>query len=645
MVTNQDAPICTIVIPCYNYGEFVVAAIESALRQTLKNIEVIVVDAGSTSSETIEVLRGVSDSRVRVYFREGRNLVGSNRNFGIERSRSKYVCCLDADDTLEPTYIEKAIFMMETYGYDIISTGLRFVGAQSGTYTINQFPDLDLMTKGNHVHTCAVFTRSVWEMTGGFHDVGLGKDHIAEDWDLWMRSSAMGARIRNITREYLLNYRIHPKGSLSHSPENPTLIQQRDYILNRSAHLFTPDAFERSTANRFLKNVPAKEDNELLRNSNASHLNERTILLALPWLLVGGVERLMSELVGHLTATGWRVIVVTTKVQSPESGDTSSWIQQHTDELYMLPNFLEPDEYNSFLDYLIYSRKISCVINAGSRVLYEALPRIKEKFFGICAIDFLFNVVGHTKSHLEFRTYFDAVLAENDDVSRWFKENGWAESKVRKVSSGVNLEEYKPVGSHGMGDDQLAALDADVLIGFSGRLSVEKNPELFLEIAEACSDLENVRFQMTGGGHLAAKIKEMAAGLSVNTKFQYLGIVDDVAQYLQSFDILVLPSTVDGRPFVIMEAMASGTAILASSVGGLPEMIADGENGWLVHSNSVNEYSQRIRQLVADRALLRDFKKRSRELAEERFDCRRMYSEFERKISETVFHQSVNLEN
>ena len=207
-------PLVSVVIPCFNYGSFVHQAIDSVLAQTLSSVEIIVVEGGSTDGVTAEIVRNIYRPRTRVIMQDRPTLVGANRNTGIAAARGLYICCLDADDTIDPTYLEKAVYILETHRYDVVSTGMRFIGARTGTMDVIANPTLKDLTEGNHLSTCGVFTRKLWEITGGFVDTGKGIDHIAEDWDFWVRVAATGARIRNITGEHLFNYTIQPGGCL-----------------------------------------------------------------------------------------------------------------------------------------------------------------------------------------------------------------------------------------------------------------------------------------------------------------------------------------------------------------------------------------------------------------------------------------------
>lgn len=630
--------LCTVIIPCFNYGEYVFSAIESVLNQTVKSIEVIVIDAGSTCEKTLKSLREFRNDRVKVFFREGRNYVGSNRNFGIELAKSEFVCCLDADDTLEPTYIEKCLYLLQAYNYDIISTSLKFVGERSGFGKIAQYPDLHLVSQMNNIHTCAVFRKSIWKKVGGFFDVGVGKQHIAEDWDFWIRCLALGARARNISKEALLYYRVHPTGSLSTASDNPSLEQQRQYILHRNKEILGPEAYEYSKLIN-MKKVSGSSGVSGLTRVMKPKSAHKTIVWVLPWLLVGGVERLVVEVIKSLNNFGWRTIVVTTEDQEKHS-TSEEWIRECTSELFMLPKFLERKEQYAFIKYLFESRQPSHVVLGGSPSFYRMIPGMKQIFPEMVLIDFLFNIVGHTKSHRKYKSFFDFVFAENLEVINWFKEQGWTEDRIFQLFSGVDLEHFSPRSRSSRLVESLSLKDQDVVVGFSGRLSIEKGPDVFIEIAEMFSGCNNIKFVMTGSGPMIESIKKKINNMRNKENFHFLGLVDTVRDYVASFDILVLPSRKDGRPFIIMESMASGVAVVSSDVGGIREMVSEGENGFICSPGDVNEFAKRIRELVESKEKMLKFKLASRELAKKRFNSLEVFDRFNSVLSQTTSYVS-----
>ena len=162
------------------------------------------VEGGSTDNETFEIVRNLCRPRTEILLQNASQLVGANRNFGIKAARGRYVCCLDADDTIAPTYLEKAVYLLETGGYDVVSTGIQFIGTRDDKIDVLKFPTLRDMTEGNHIITCAVFRRELWTLVNGYFDTGKGKDHVAEDWDFWLRIAAT-AHASEISRESIFS--------------------------------------------------------------------------------------------------------------------------------------------------------------------------------------------------------------------------------------------------------------------------------------------------------------------------------------------------------------------------------------------------------------------------------------------------------
>src|SRR5690606_3615953 len=101
-MSSPDLPLVSIVIPNYNYGRFIAEAIESVLNQTYPNIELIVVDDGS-SDDSLEAIRQYEKKLILISQKNSGVVVA--RNNGAAKSRGEYISFLDADDVIEPTFI------------------------------------------------------------------------------------------------------------------------------------------------------------------------------------------------------------------------------------------------------------------------------------------------------------------------------------------------------------------------------------------------------------------------------------------------------------------------------------------------------------------------------------------------------------
>ncbi len=628
---NANTPLVSVIIPCFNYGNLVTAAVDSILAQTTKAVEIIVIDGGSTDEATRDTVRELTRPRTQVFLREGRHLVGSNRNFGIEKAKGRYVCCLDADDTLDPTYLEKALFLLENYAYDCVSTTIRFTGAREGVFKIHPYPDLKIMMEGNHIMTCAVFRRELWSETGGYFDTGLGMEHVAEDWDFWIRITAEGARLRNIVEEALFNYRVHEQGSLSSTNTRP-LAEQRLKIHERNKQVLDKgrQRFSASQAKRFLQcRTPGGAlTSSMLRSPNQS---APCVFIALPFLIMGGAERLLSTLTHHLAQSGWRIVIITTLPQNAEDGDAQPWFAKHTSEIYRLPAFLEPHEWNDYIHYLLDSRQPDCLLLAGSSYFYEHLESMRLHRPEMAVVDLLFNTIGHVDSHRRFRQYIDSVIAENEEVKSWFKSIGWHDQDIHLVESGIDTAYYEPRPTSQEWRAQLGISADDYVIGFSGRMSDEKAPDIFVDIAHLCKGNARLHFVMTGIGPLSKSIEKKVSQLS-DTRIHFLGAVDNIEFIISQYDILLLPSRLDGRPQVVLEALAMGVPVIASNVGGLPSLVEPEITGYLCRAADAEQFSNCLQELAQDADRLKLMKQAAREFALNKLGVERMVGQYKESI-------------
>jgi glycosyltransferase involved in cell wall biosynthesis len=189
-------PFVSVVIPCFNYGHFIGEAIESVLKQSYGNVEIIVVNDGSTDN-TSEVARKYG---VTLIEQENQG-VSAARNRGIRESHGGWVMCLDADDMLHPDYIDHC---MEVDA-DIVSAGTQMIGDSNGTWLCPATVQYKDFFKRNCVNCSALFKKRVWEVTGGFDEKMRGG---FEDYDLWWRAAKEGFKIAAV-QEYLFYYRKH----------------------------------------------------------------------------------------------------------------------------------------------------------------------------------------------------------------------------------------------------------------------------------------------------------------------------------------------------------------------------------------------------------------------------------------------------
>ena len=218
-----NVPFISVVIPCYNHGEYVEEAIQSILEQTLQDVEIIVVNDGSTDEETIHILNSLEQPKTRLIHLPQNSGLPAARNAGIREAQGKYVCCLDADDKLHPTYLEKATAMMESNGgISFVGSWTQVFGIESRVWYARPFDPVEILY-ANQFNSLAVFRRTVWERAGGFFEE---MREGFEDWEFWVRLTGLGYRGYQIPEKLIYVRRIGHSFALRAAEKKEILIEQ-----------------------------------------------------------------------------------------------------------------------------------------------------------------------------------------------------------------------------------------------------------------------------------------------------------------------------------------------------------------------------------------------------------------------------------
>lgn len=185
------SPGVSIIIPAYNYGQFVGLAIESVLAQKYPYFELIVVDDGSTD-DTGKVIAGFTDPRV-CYIRQENAGLSAARNTGIRNARFPFVAFLDADDEWLPDFLETVMRTFEKIGDDfaLVASGSDRVNAIGNPLTKKNFTSIydfeltarDIIVRTRFMPSAVVVRRTIFDECG-FFDTTL---RSSEDRDMWIR--------------------------------------------------------------------------------------------------------------------------------------------------------------------------------------------------------------------------------------------------------------------------------------------------------------------------------------------------------------------------------------------------------------------------------------------------------------------------
>jgi glycosyltransferase involved in cell wall biosynthesis len=203
-------PKVSVVITCCNLGQYLDEAVSSVLAQTYQDFEIVIVDDGSSDPDTQRRLEGYSRPKTRV-IRAAHAGVAAARNVGIASVSGEYFCTLDADDTIESTFLEKLVRVLDDDpSLTFCSSWLRTFGGEDWEWTPARC-DLPTLLWEDTVLTASLVRREAVVAVGGF-DAAM-PEQGDDDWDLWLTLVERGHR-GVIVPEILHNYRRRP-GSVS----------------------------------------------------------------------------------------------------------------------------------------------------------------------------------------------------------------------------------------------------------------------------------------------------------------------------------------------------------------------------------------------------------------------------------------------
>ncbi len=207
-------PIISVIIPCYNSGEFLLEAIESVEKYYDKNIyEIVIVNDGSTEENTIALLDKLKKKSYKVIQQENKGPAAA-RNTGIINSQGKFLLFLDSDNKIRPDYITKGIEVLsKNKEIGVVYGNPVFFGGNTERHFKPKEFDLKSIVHGNYIDVCAVIRREVWEEVGGFDE---NRELSQEDWEFWIRVGKSKWKFSYID-EPLFDYRIRDSSHVTKS--------------------------------------------------------------------------------------------------------------------------------------------------------------------------------------------------------------------------------------------------------------------------------------------------------------------------------------------------------------------------------------------------------------------------------------------
>jgi len=195
-------PNVSVIIPCFNQGEFVDEAVNSVLSQSFQDFEIIIINDGSTAQNTINILNSYDMPKTKVIHTHNQG-ASAARNTGINESNGKYILPLDADDRIGSTYLEQSVNILDNNSnIGIVYCEAEYFGTKTGKWDLPEYNFPGILSS-NCIFCSAFYRKSDWEKTSGYNSNML---YGWEDYDFWLSLIELGLNVYRIP-EILFYYR------------------------------------------------------------------------------------------------------------------------------------------------------------------------------------------------------------------------------------------------------------------------------------------------------------------------------------------------------------------------------------------------------------------------------------------------------
>lgn len=316
---------------------------------------------------------------------------------------------------------------------------------------------------------------------------------------------------------------------------------------------------------------------------------------------VGGLEAVVLALAEGLCGRGHRLTVVAS-TNRYRTHPFLGALRARGLEVITPPSGLRAE--SSYLRSFVSDHRIDIVHSHGYRPdVVSALACVR----GRCAT--VSTVHGFTGGGVKNRFYealqravlrsFDAVIVVSSPLEAQLRRSGIRLDRLHRIPNACRLT--RRLASRAEARERLGLPPEGAVIGWVGRLSREKAPDLALRVLSLLPD-RTWTAAFLGEGREGDRLRRLATDLGLASRIRWLGRVTDAARFFPAFDVLLNSSRNEGTPITLLEAMAAGVPIVATSVGGVPELLGQGAAGWLAPPEDPAALGRALEEALRERA-------------------------------------------
>ena len=369
--------------------------------------------------------------------------------------------------------------------------------------------------------------------------------------------------------------------------------------------------------------------------------NIKTILFLSTSSGPGGAEQVISNLAASLDSAKYRGVLCVFR---------PGWLQERTHSrgisTYVIPtqgmtdwrwacrfrNLLKDEQVD-----LIHAHEFDANVQGAAVAAYLGIPFVatvhgKHYFWEKLRRRLAYRWVSRQAS----------MVAVSEDLKRFIVQNvGIDSTRITVLYNGVDVPLAPDPADIETCRREMNLPEIDRVIGVVGNLYPVKGHQYLIDAIPAVLErYPNTSFVFAGRGHLESDLKQQVNRLGLDKRVHFLGLRQDIPRILALLDVFVLPSLSEGLSMAILEAMMAGKPVIATRVGGNPEIVLDGETGFLVPPKDSHALGESLIALLKNRQLAVQFSEKGRRRAEVQFSLQTMVNAYEALYEERLRLQS-----
>jgi glycosyltransferase involved in cell wall biosynthesis len=632
-------PVISIITPYYNTGPIFEETCRSIFRQSYCYWEWIIVDDGSTNETSLKQLDRLQEIEPRVTVLHVPNRgPGIARNIAAKAARGKYLLQLDSDDLIEPTFMEKTLWFLETAPqFAACNTYSIGFGVKEYLWPTG-FQTYERNCYENMVTNQTLIRKEQFREVGGYDETLLAGH---EDWDFWLNFAEAGYWGYTL-HDFLTWYRVQHKSRMSETEKDKGRAEQFRQWLKKK-HNGLSDHFPKPAR---INSVDTPHADVALEASVTNPLIKpvgiKRILLIVTWFETGGADKFNLDMIATLSKRGYEFTVVSTL------DSENPWLSEFckiTPDVFYLHSFINRCDFPRFVSYLIESRDIDNVIITNSELGYLLTPFIRWKYPTVPIIDYNHAETedwingGYPKMAIRAGDLIDLNVTCTDHLRNWMIKHGAPSDRVKVVHANIDTKDWDPTKyeREALRQKFLIPKDTPVIL-FIARMVEEKRPLIFGEaIRQLATANKKFLAIVIGNGPELDKLQSFVDKHQLSSNIRFAGTLpnEEVRKYMAAGDILMLPSQREGLALVLYECMAMELIPVAADVGGHAELVTP-ETGYLVaHGpDEVQEYVTILQKLIENPQLRAQIAHRARERVTKQFDLQNMADGMEQAFAE-----------